>query len=186
MTERDAQADADLLRRLDDEIPDDICVQFTAGGSRIAPDFYCSRCGNTATQHTLREAHERIAQMAQERDELIQSLLDSGQLLKEAVNRKDEAEAQLRIVQMGQEEPTLSQARAERFVAFKRAYFSTLPADISQLAADAMIVVIDLEAQLREAEAARAPLLALIEQWRKENQWGDRRRAAELEAALRR
>lgn len=42
---------------------------------------------------TIREARGRIAQMAQERDDLIQSLFDSGELLKQATQRKDEAEA---------------------------------------------------------------------------------------------
>jgi hypothetical protein len=41
--------------------------------------------------------------------------------------------------------------RAQRLAKFRADYFSTPPTEISQLAADAMIVVIDLEAQLREA-----------------------------------
>ena len=67
--------------------------------------------------------------------------------------------------------------RYERLRKFRESYFFTSPVNISKLAADGMIVVIDLEEQLREAEArlrhletyikvdaeqAQAPLRALV------------------------
>ena len=47
-----------------------------------------------------------------------------------------------------------SNGRIERLDKFKLDYFNTPPEEISQLAADAMIVVIDLEASLREERTA--------------------------------
>lgn len=44
----------------------------------------------------------------------------------------------------------MQQDRQKRLEAFRQSYFNTPPNDISQLAADAMIVVIDLEAERRE------------------------------------
>ena len=43
----------------------------------------------------------------------------------------------------------MDEGRRERLLKLKQDYFGSAPQDISQLAADAMIVVIDLETELR-------------------------------------
>ena len=111
----------------------------------------------------LHEARERIAQMAQQ----VAWYAERYPALSELYDEQ--------IAENIQMENVLSSPVAAELLVILRAECESQHARAEQA-----------EAQLREAEAARAPLLALVERWTRENQYGDRQRAAELEAALRR